>query len=49
MSIEEKDKIKELLSAVNDLETLSEPRRELIRFLKQIRGDADEGGDKDAE
>jgi len=35
---EEKDKIElsSLLSAVSDLETLSEPKRKLIGFLKQL-------------
>ena len=27
-----------LISAINDLETLSEPKKRLIRFLKEITG-----------
>ena len=42
MSIEEKDKIKEissLLSEITNLEALSEPKRKLIGFLKELGGE----------
>lgn len=33
------NELSSLISAINDLETLSEPKRKLIGFLKELGGD----------